>query len=141
MERAEALAVRLGCYQPNFGGNLFSQSLKTPSNCVIRVAGLGGLVTILALALEPTTQQVIVFQDRNIASTTANSSMPFAIEPANDGSGVELAAIKGVIADDVSELTRNIAVDCPGGNCTFAPFESLAMCSRCQDITAEVQAL
>ena len=62
---------------------------------VIRVAGLGGLITVLALLMDPTTQQVIVYQNRNIASATANSTMPFAIEPADDGSGMELAAVKG----------------------------------------------
>lgn len=47
------------------------------------------------------------------------------------------AALEGLVGS--GNGSKQVPVDCPTGNCDFAPYSSLAYCSSCADITARVQ--
>ncbi|KAJ3543166.1 hypothetical protein NM208_g3720 [Fusarium decemcellulare] len=42
-------------------------------------------------------------------------------------------------ADATSGVRQQVAYDCSSNNCEFEPFDSLAVCSRCEDITSSLK--
>ena len=118
-------------------------ALQLFSSRFCRVAGLAGLITLLASLFDPFTQQVIVYRSRNIASKIATPSLPYATAPylASDTNDLAFATIQGILGSNTSSLASTIPMTCPGGNCTFPAYETVGYCSQCKDITAETQAL
>lgn len=116
----------------------------------------GALLVLLALAIDPFTQQIVNYyncsrQVLNVNATiprTNNFTSPSWHLPAYgaDGSGSGNITIDlGRQGAMFSGLFKSSAVDasyvpahCPTGNCTFDPYWSLGMCSSCTDMTSKV---
>lgn len=45
------------------------------------------------------------------------------------------AAILSGLTSDITTITQQVPVRCPSGHCQWRPYESLAVCSSCSDIT------
>lgn len=113
------------------------------------LASVGALLTLLALAIDPFTQQVI--RIKNVETVLSGS--PSWISRSNNytGSGPHKAAglwditpamtkafYTGVV--DPARIGLQISPTCPTGNCTFStPYRSLAVCSQCSNITHEIK--
>lgn len=115
------------------------------------VASIGAIVTILALAVDPTVQQIV-----SIRSDQRNSTVPASLgraqsflqygpgsgytwPPSSPTSGM-LGAIYsgmffGVQDSNAAAVSLDMNPSCPTGNCTFPPFQSLAICSTCEDVS------
>lgn len=115
------------------------------------IASIGAMITILALAVDPTVQQMV-----SIRTEQRNSTVPASIGRAQSflqagpGSGYTwppssptaemLGAIYsgiffGVQDSNAAAVSLDMNPFCPTGNCTFSPFQSLATCSTCEDVS------
>ncbi|KAH7396717.1 hypothetical protein DE146DRAFT_614403 [Phaeosphaeria sp. MPI-PUGE-AT-0046c] len=118
------------------------------------LAALGAIIMLASLALDPFFQQVVDFPDRWALQNTS-SSIPRVVDylppftPAFFG-GVETTSEDRSLAAVTREFfyangtqpvpfgngTRpDIPLSCPTSNCTWPPYETLAVCSSCQDVT------
>ena len=115
------------------------------------VAVLGAWITLLALAIDPFTQQIIhpVACDRAVLGTLGK--VPRAInltsfdETIYDDQGVEMSMLASIYTD-LTEGDRPIDVQCPTGNCTFTQesnpdvsYQTLGFESVCVDVSEEVR--
>ena len=116
------------------------------------LAALGALVTIFAMALDPFFQQAVQTPQR--WSHTLNSSIsmvtryqPLFSQEFKDGEitifpdqAMESVIEKVFLGAEVQPSkvgngTRpEIPLDCPEGRCTWEPYESLSICSQCEDV-------
>lgn len=102
---------------------------------------------ILTLAIAPFAQQTVGTETRLVNSTIA--TIPTAIQwaqadPAGDiiSNDVDLtvkaAIMNGLLNYNASPTSFDVQPDCPTGNCTWSNFQSLAICSQCEDITKQL---
>lgn len=119
-------------------------------SCVIM---LGAILTILAIGIGPTVQQMIKIQSHQVNSTfvptipraqsflqgETASSMAFNIF-ASPTSGMMGSVYSGMYAgsDEPLGISLDVIPNCPSGNCTFPAFQSLAVCSACNDLTSQL---
>ncbi|ETI26630.1 hypothetical protein G647_10391 [Cladophialophora carrionii CBS 160.54] len=102
---------------------------------------LAALVTVLALGFEPFLQQVLntVVRETPIASDPASIRTPTSYnEPVIGnlgGSGLSLNALIGAFGGAAGAVPPPF---CSSGNCTWPAYNTLAMCTLCQDMTAKV---
>ena len=109
---------------------------------------LGAIATILSLALDPFAQQLVQTEPR-LANTTiwtptiartdryakgtdigpSGSNPPFA----DTDLSMKIAILYG-ISHTSAEVLSQSSHNCATGNCTWDPFESLAVCSSCNDL-------
>ncbi|KAI0440456.1 hypothetical protein F4803DRAFT_527082 [Xylaria telfairii] len=120
---------------------------KYPANVLTSV---GAIITILSLAIEPFSQQVLkfyscpqpVFGALSATITRTNNytvgAFQYAVgDPAPDGK-MTAALYQGFLnpSDNASSI---ISTSCSSGNCTFPDmYSSLAMCSSVLDISSQV---
>lgn len=102
---------------------------------------LGALLTIMTLAVNPFMQQLIRIDVRD--TTTEGAFLPTAIEHTSvsgDSLSADLNMKAAAYAGFVGPLSSvyNISSVCPSGNCTWEPFETLAVCSSCANITDQM---
>ncbi|KAL5358280.1 hypothetical protein BJX96DRAFT_163644 [Aspergillus floccosus] len=106
----------------------------------------GCLIIVLAITTEPFVQQVVAIEQKLIPAEDlasiqiCNASM---YKDFTHGGGPGLNALplhslgalySGLFrAQGYSSMTS--AMQCPSGNCTFGPYQSLGICSRCANIT------
>lgn len=115
------------------------------------VAVLGAWITLLALAIDPFTQQIIhpVTCDRAVLGTLGK--VPRAInltgvdDTIYDRQGMEMSMLASIYTDLI-EGERPIEVQCPTGNCTFTQklnphvsYQTLGFESACVDVSKEVR--
>ncbi|KAI0526157.1 hypothetical protein F5B22DRAFT_584661 [Xylaria bambusicola] len=116
--------------------------LTTPHSWSL--VSIGALVSILALAFDPFSQQLLSYPNRGVIVT----------DPAAQASNISQA--RAFVANDwghtasdvVGRTTASLylpdgaegfaAAQCPTGNCTWDEFESLALCTTCQDRKKEI---
>lgn len=105
------------------------------------VTTLGALVIIFALGMEPSFQQLLAYRDITVLSERGSASAQIAIPAASNYSfsygpdTVHTTLNAGVWAPpSVFDLEWN----CPSGNCTWTPFVTLGICSRCENTTNQV---
>ncbi|KAL4889137.1 hypothetical protein BDV59DRAFT_210536 [Aspergillus ambiguus] len=110
----------------------------------------GCLVLVIAAATDPFIQQVIGISMRSVHAPghssiqVCNASM---YTDYGEGAGPGLnkvplgttGAIYSGLYQNQSPNSNTILADCPTGNCTFAPYQSLGFCSRCANITDSLQ--
>ncbi|CAO2657021.1 Nn.00g058240.m01.CDS01 [Neocucurbitaria sp. VM-36] len=114
---------------------------------------LGALVTILALAVDPFSQQLIQhgqkLKSSNDASTTIARAQRYSSGTTFVSTGVGVAmtamadysiqaAIFNALIQPYDALVQQTSFACPTGNCTWDLFESLAICSTCNDLTDQI---
>lgn len=95
------------------------------------MSSLGALITVLALGINPFAQQVTSYRLKTFASSQ-NSTLPVRFSFADDlNPKFRGAAYAGLFGSGQSTLIPY----CPSGNCTWAPYETLSLCSQCVDVT------
>lgn len=96
------------------------------------ISTIGALITVLALAIEPFTQQVLSYrlQQTLVANSSGTASTAQVRWYFNDHvSSLHQAAVYGgVLGNQFREI-------CPTSNCTWKPYSTLAICSQCANIT------
>ncbi|KAL9107008.1 MAG: hypothetical protein Q9227_008044 [Pyrenula ochraceoflavens] len=106
----------------------------------ISVVSIGAVLMILNLLSDPFIQQVIAL--RPLTSHSRESSVR--IPKANNYTVCEgeedpmFGAVLSVLGGNVNTGTSGLA-DCPTNDCQYDPFNTLALCSNCTDVTAELQ--
>lgn len=107
---------------------------------------IGCFIIVIASAIAPFVQQVIAIDMRSVHSSEHSSIQICNSSEYNDwseGSGPGMnkvplsttGAIYTGIFESSSPNSNSITMDCPTGNCTFAPYQSLGFCSKCANIT------
>jgi len=119
------------------------------------LAALGAAITIFALALDPFFQQIVVFPSRMALNPALNSTIPIVVkyEPIYDTAtqggietiqfeqGLQAVAQKYLYEDAAQPLPfgkdvrPDIPLSCPTSNCTWPEYETLGVCSACEDIS------
>ncbi|KAL5359479.1 hypothetical protein BJX96DRAFT_164468 [Aspergillus floccosus] len=106
----------------------------------------GCLILVIAAATDPFVQQVIGIGMRSVHAPghssiqVCNASM---YTDYGEGAGPGMnkvplgtaGAIYSGIYQTQSPNSNAVLANCPTGNCTFAPYQSLGFCSRCNNIT------
>lgn len=113
------------------------------------LAFIGATITVLTLLFDPFIQQVVVYPDRLVpAKINATIVRAQHYEARNEGlhlpSVVDLsmkAAVYNGIFDTQEKANLGITYTCSSGNCTWTRFSSLAICTRCVNITSYVKKL
>ncbi|PVH92340.1 hypothetical protein DM02DRAFT_700264 [Periconia macrospinosa] len=115
------------------------------------LACLGALLTILTAAIDPTIQQMLVIRTRStnqgntafipraqsfLKSGPDDGSLEFAMKDMGLMGSV-YAALYAVQTGSSSIF--EVLPTCPTGSCTFPAFVSLAVCTRCKDLTEAVE--
>lgn len=140
----------------------FDSASRGPWGCLLlilkrhtsQLAALGALVTIVAMAIDPFTQQVIQYDYCSTAADSALAHIPLtnnytAGTRDNNGgadflSGAMNAALYTGIFEPPANASANVRFDCATGNCTFPAtddaisYMSLAMCHSCTDISDQI---
>ena len=104
------------------------------------VVSIGALLMILNLLSDPFVQQVIALKPLTTSSRESSVSIP----KANNYTVCEgeedpmFGAVLSVLGGNVDTGTSGLAV-CPTNDCEYDPFDTLALCSKCTDVTAELQ--
>ncbi|KAK4505999.1 hypothetical protein PRZ48_003964 [Zasmidium cellare] len=106
---------------------------------------LGCILILLALFVDPFTQQVLHYSDCNVLEESGMATIPrtnfFAGGGPHAGAGLisitsdEQAAINA----GISAPGGHVDAQCPSGNCTYPPFSTIGYCSACEDISAAIQ--
>ena len=111
---------------------------------------LGALITVVALAIDPFSQQVVQYHDCLEAVGDAAVILPTATNYTRYGTSTSakdrtldqqmVNAVYTGLIDPPLNASSSITYDCPTGNCTFieadgVTHKSLAMCGRCEDLT------
>ena len=110
------------------------------------LASIGSFVTLLALASDAFVQQSLSYPVRNVAQKNGVATVPYTQGYTQHG-GAEgaapyispsmLAALyDGVFASNLTRSTSAVTPNCPTGNCTFPSFASMAVCSKCANVTS-----
>ena len=99
------------------------------------ISSLGAIITVLALAIDPFAQQVASYQLEEFASSQ-NSTLPVRFSFSDDlDANFRGAAYAGLFGSGQKTLNPH----CPSGNCTWAPYQTLALCSRCVDVASLIK--
>ncbi|KAJ5735627.1 uncharacterized protein N7483_000752 [Penicillium malachiteum] len=107
----------------------------------------GAFITILALAIDPFTQQILSFPSRSVVTRletafiqTANA---YVSGPTSD-SKIDIIEVSALDPNIISAVVSGIAQTnsaleprCTSGDCRFPEFVTLGVCSTCDDMTAQ----
>jgi hypothetical protein len=104
---------------------------------------VGALLMIVSLAVNPFMQQLIRYRFRDLEQGLAY--LPVAYDYGSTGVGgfftanltMKAAAYAGFFSPLNS--TFNVTSYCPSGNCTWPPFQSLGVCSSCENLTNQIE--
>ncbi|KAK7990910.1 hypothetical protein PG990_015190 [Apiospora arundinis] len=109
-----------------------------------KLASWASLITILALAMEPFTQQIISFRTRPVylpGEATYSVAHTY-----HSGASRGITAtwqrkmdprMQGAILNGLYSLGSPVKYDCPTGNCQWPDFSTLAIAGHCRDATAD----
>ena len=118
---------------------------------------LGAFITVLAIALDPFAQQLVQFEQHlsNAADTQTIVARAQRYSKGTELGTREDSIIPGVITmadysmqsaisyglvQQYDTVVQQTSFKCPSGNCTWSPFESLAVCSVCNNLTDQLTA-
>ncbi|KAL8763231.1 MAG: hypothetical protein Q9184_000949 [Pyrenodesmia sp. 2 TL-2023] len=119
-------------------------SLRAKSACPF----IGAFVIVLVNLFDPFLQQVVVYKTRSIPSDNAPTIVRSQVYAARSEEGLPLPSLvdlsmKAAIYNGIFDIKENadsgVAHTCPTGRCSWHNFLSLAVCSRCVDITSYVE--
>ncbi|KAK2758993.1 hypothetical protein FQN54_003091 [Arachnomyces sp. PD_36] len=105
------------------------------------LASLGAILTVLALMFDPFVQQVLTYPTRQTIQQTNSSGaivhQAFNFFPQSSMMDFQRVIYTGVWSISPDQL--NPSVTCSSGNCQWEPFDSVGVCSQCEDITAHTE--
>ncbi|KAK1144074.1 hypothetical protein N8T08_005736 [Aspergillus melleus] len=110
------------------------------------LVSIGCLILVVAAAIAPFVQQVIAINLRPVASSAPSSiqvcnSSTYTDYDEGAGPGMNVVplstagAIYTGLFQSASPHSNAVTMSCPSGNCTFNPYQSLGICTRCANIT------
>jgi hypothetical protein len=126
------------------------------TNAVISyLATLGAFITVAALAVDPFAQQILQYYSCSIAVPGQTASIPrnnnFTADTIVTFTAGGQRSLDEKMAGSIwlgvlqppQNLSSQINVQCPSGNCTFpansgATYDTIAMCSSCSDISNQI---
>jgi hypothetical protein len=134
------------------------QYLPMPNRTNVRISYLatfGAFITVAALAVDPFSQQILQTYSCSVVVPDLTASIPrgnnFTADHTTTTSGSYIPVLDSQMAGAIFlgalSPTRNISsqvtAQCPSGNCTFstsagATYETIAMCSSCEDISSSI---
>ncbi|KAI1120586.1 hypothetical protein F5Y10DRAFT_289529 [Nemania abortiva] len=138
--------------RPLYHFELFEEASRGPCGSAVlswsvhvraKLALFGSIITIVALAMEPFTQQILAFPSRIVPS---NQIASFGYGMAYD-SGIGLSKTKtvfglpieskmqGAIMSGLYDTEAPVAVQCPTGQCTWPSFTTMALSAQCSNVT------
>jgi hypothetical protein len=129
---------------------------STPSTAIAALTwsysilgSFGAVIVILALAMSPFAQQIVVYRVRQDVATSnphssINSARNYTWARPGDPSGRSpqldpVCPMKAAVLRGLLEPYPAPAYDCPTGNCTWPEFSTLAVCSSCVSMTDFMQ--
>ncbi|KAJ5552318.1 hypothetical protein N7494_001696 [Penicillium frequentans] len=105
------------------------------------LASLGALVTVLGLLFDPFVQQILTYPVREVTQNSSAASIQqsrYIIPDPTLGSGMSTgffdAANAGIWTDNF-----DLEPKCPSGDCTWPLFQSVELCTKCQDVTSSAK--
>ncbi|CAH0052920.1 unnamed protein product [Clonostachys solani] len=133
-----------------FGSLLFLHGLilRRGRSKVSALTAVGCFITIVALALEPFTQQIISFRIREIELGDGQGTASLAVATAYDTGAITKSgtwrrevmdqSMQGAILAGIFSQTIDTGAyeQCSTSNCSWPVASSLSICSSCQDVTA-----
>ncbi|KAI8952593.1 hypothetical protein F4801DRAFT_599768 [Xylaria longipes] len=137
-----------------FDTQLFDDASRGPYGSLIflarpsrwSLASIGALISILALAFEPFTQQLITYPTRKTKDSTPGAEPPNLYRAKSYLAGppyVTVAELQNRLVatlwDPTNEAESFATAHCSTGNCTWEEFESLAFCTSCQNKTSGIE--
>lgn len=151
MENEAAVSDNLSIYS---GGELML--MATPSN----ISSLGAFLMILAVAIDPMSQQLLSTIQKQVASPPGNNATIPILSRWIDETGQASIAIAGDGSNAASssslsngmtsaiqsgfyygnQTVATLDPNCSSGNCTFDPYWSLAVCTSFADVTSHLVA-
>ena len=105
------------------------------------LASCGAVITILMLGVDPFTQQIIRYYNCSQPIHTYQATRPRTNVCKADGDFVSVDfGLQDAISSGIYAPGRHVTPSCATGNCTFSePYDTLAYCSSCTDLTDQVQ--
>lgn len=116
---------------------LWTKRLRQP------LAGLGAIIVVLSLAIDPFVQQLIRSFDCNVAVGREGATLPRtnkfdALSDDIDGL-IAAQSLKSLSDVGFSPSAFPVPWDCSTGNCTFPEvYGTLGICSTCEDLSSEL---
>lgn len=120
---------------------------KVTSRLIRHLSFLGATIVILSLLFDPFLQQVVVYSTRQVpaemksaivrAQTYQALSEHSPDLPAVVDLSMKSAVYRGIF--DIEDPQNEIPHTCSTGNCTWPTFASLAVCSKCVDLSSQVE--
>lgn len=105
---------------------------------------LGCLMILLALFVDPFTQQVLHYSDCNVLDQNGIASIPRSNLFFGEGGHIA-AAQDSIMPDEQAALEAGIVApggqvdfQCSSGNCTFGTFDTIGYCSSCADVSSQI---
>lgn len=103
---------------------------------------IAALIIIVALAIDPFTQQIIDYYSQPTAISGRQAGIPRTnnfTEGGNFDAGLPIMqSLYNGFFSSGRPGDSNPPFDCPTGNCTFEPYYTVGICSDCNDITSRV---
>lgn len=123
-----------------------SRVYGTTANGHRHLVTVGCFIIVVGAAIAPFVQQVIATEMRPVHSPKQSAiqvcnSSTYTDYAEGAGPGMNKASLSTTgaiytgIFESQSPNSNSVTMDCPTGNCTFAPYQSLGFCSRCANIT------
>lgn len=106
------------------------------------IASIGALITVAALANDPFTQALLQYPNDNIPLTNESARIPRTIQylgPSGDTSSTTNPYLSNAFWGGLYNPNTQVNHQCSSGDCIWEPFESLAFCSQCDDITHKLR--
>ncbi|KAI9041824.1 DUF3176 domain-containing protein [Aspergillus affinis] len=113
------------------------------------LVSIGCLILVVGAAIAPFVQQVIAINLRPVPSSGVSSievcnSSTYTDYDEGAGPGMNevplstAGAIYTGLFQSASPHSNAVTLSCPTGNCTFDPYQSLGICTRCANITDQL---
>ncbi|KAE9972415.1 hypothetical protein BLS_004043 [Venturia inaequalis] len=113
---------------------------------ICSIASIGATITILTLALDPVFQQIVTYPQRPRANGKSSIARVVVYNPPHysylvNGSKYTYApdalynAIGGVVVNRLGSDVLPAPVFCPSDDCRWPSFQTLAVCSQCEDVS------
>ncbi|KAI0399530.1 hypothetical protein F4802DRAFT_589147 [Xylaria palmicola] len=113
------------------------------------LAKFAAFVTVLLMAVEPFTQQVIDHVDCPRASPDFQARVArtsnYNVTGGHTGAGTTdidspmAVAINTGVVNPPEHIPSLVSMECKSGNCTIPKFSSVGLCHSCQDITSQIR--
>jgi len=109
------------------------------------MASVGCLLTLMSLPSDAFVQQSVSFPPRVHPQHNSTATLPYSqhFDSYSTSAGASYASqplmaavYNGVYSKNLRHSTSSIKANCPTGNCIFPSYASLAVCSRCHNVSS-----